>query len=249
LEALSFFLKILLGKQPAKFFHIQFGDTENEHVLSGKPQRQHRAPLLHQGNRLWQRELTLGNAQQFSLVTQQFAKWRNQVKHVSIKALMIAMPFALISFAGVGAAFADTIQWSDVPMAAQSAITKYAEGGKVNKIDKDMKRDQTFFEADILKPDGERIKLEVRSDGQLTELKHRSKLFDENISWSSVPAGVQAMITSLTQGGKVDKVEKEVKDGETIYDAKIKKSDDTIMDVKIDEHGALRELDTRKEWF
>ena len=165
-------------------------------------------------------------------------------------ALAFAMPYAItLLLASTSYALADTVQWPDVPSAVRQTISGYSDGGKVDTVNRESKRDMTVYGAEITKSDGQRIKMEVKADGQLTELKHRSKFFNENISWANVPSSVQNVVNAITYGGRVDKVEKEVKEGEVIYDAKVKTPEKTIMEVKVGEDGKVKEVNTSKEWF
>lgn len=83
-------------------------------------------------------------------------------------ALPIAIFFAASAFAD------EKVQWADVPPAAQKTITEYAEGGKIEEIEKETKmiggKRIPTYEADVRKSDGSKIEIEVGADGKLLEL-------------------------------------------------------------------------------
>lgn len=66
---------------------------------------------------------------------------------------------------------------------------------------------------------------------------------EEKIPWTDVPAAVQKTITENAGDGKVGKIEKETKDGQTVYEAKVKKSDGTEIEVKVGQDGELIEVE------
>jgi hypothetical protein len=82
--------------------------------------------------------------------------------------LLIAIFFATSALAD------EKVQWADVPPAVQKTITEYAEGGKIEEIERETKniggKKIPTYEADVRKADGSKIEIEVGEDGKLLEL-------------------------------------------------------------------------------
>ncbi len=62
---------------------------------------------------------------------------------------------------------------------------------------------------------------------------------EEMVAWDSVPAAVQKTITDNAAGNPVDKVEKETRDGTTLYEAKVKKANGSRLVIKVGEDAKL----------
>ena len=140
------------------------------------------------------------------------------------------------------------VQWSDVPVAVQKTITANAHGGKADEVEKEIKGGKAVYEVKVKTSDNQKIKMKVGEDGALTEFRYGHKE-GTDVSLSDVPKAVQKTITDNAHGGKIDKVEKETKNGETVYEAKVKTSDDNVMEIKANENGDLRELKTERDFF
>jgi hypothetical protein len=94
--------------------------------------------------------------------------------------LSAAMVFATSAFAGNE----ERIQWTDVPPAVQKTIIDNAGGGKIEEIEKETNvqkvrvlhfnadKTVTVYEAEVEKPDGKEIKIDVGEDGKLIKIKH-----------------------------------------------------------------------------
>jgi uncharacterized membrane protein YkoI len=63
------------------------------------------------------------------------------------------------------------IVWADVPAAAQKTIMDKAYGGTVDKVEKQDKDGETFYEATIKATDNKSIEIKVNQAGELKELK------------------------------------------------------------------------------
>ena len=142
----------------------------------------------------------------------------------------------------------DKVQWSAVPAAVQKTITDNAHGGKVDEVEKESKDGKDIYEVKIKTSDNQKIKMKVEGDGRLTEFRYGHKE-GTDVSLSDVPKAVQKTITDNAHGSKVDKVEKETKNGETVYEAKVKTSDGKETEIKVNENGDLRELKTERDFF
>ena len=142
----------------------------------------------------------------------------------------------------------DKVKWSDVPASVQKTITANAHGGKVDEVEKETKDGKFVYEVKVKTSDNQKIKMKVVEDGTLTAFRYGHKE-EKDVSFSEVPKAVQKTITDNARGAKVDKVEKETKNGETLYEAKVKASDDRETEIKVNENGDLRELKTEKDFF
>ena len=72
---------------------------------------------------------------------------------------------------------------------------------------------------------------------------------EKDVSFSDIPKAAQKTISDLTHGANVKEVEKETRNGETLYEAKVKAADDRETEIKVNETGDLRELKTEKDFF
>ncbi len=68
---------------------------------------------------------------------------------------------------------------------------------------------------------------------------------EEKISFEDCPAAVQKAINDNADGGKIVEVEKETKkDGTIVYEAEVKKSDGTEVEIEVTEDGRLIGIET-----
>ena len=168
------------------------------------------------------------------------------------KALLMALPlFAVIAFATPSYALFEKevkVQWSDVPAVVQKTINAQLNGGKVDEVEKEAKGKTAVYEAKVDTKENGTLKLKVEESGKLIGLHYKNKE-DEDVEWSKVPAAVQKTIAAYADGQTAKKVEREIKEGRAIYEAKIKTSDGKMIKMKVGDDGKLRELETEKEWF
>ena len=99
--------------------------------------------------------------------------------------MSVVLPAAMV-FATSAFAEAERIQWTDVPPAVQKTITDYADGGKIEEIEKETNTQKvrilhfdggktvTVYEAEVEKPDGKEIEIRIREDGKLIKIRHHS---------------------------------------------------------------------------
>ena len=91
------------------------------------------------------------------------------IKIRTLVSLMILL-FATSSFAGLLGD--EKVEWSQVPEKVQQTITQHAQGGTVEKIEKEtMKKKVIVYEAEVRKPDGKKIEIKVEEDGTLVEIE------------------------------------------------------------------------------
>ena len=84
---------------------------------------------------------------------------------------LMTLLFATSSFAGLLGD--EKVEWSQVPEKVQQTITQHAQGGTVEKIEKEtMKKKVIVYEAEVRKPDGKKIEIKVEEDGTLVEIEN-----------------------------------------------------------------------------
>ena len=70
---------------------------------------------------------------------------------------------------------------------------------------------------------------------------------DEKVQWSDVPAAVQKTITENAGGGKIEEIEKETETiggkRTPIYEADVRKTDGSKIEIKVREDGKLISID------
>ena len=67
---------------------------------------------------------------------------------------------------------------------------------------------------------------------------------DEKVEWYQVPEKVQQTITQHSQGGTIDKIEKEtMKKKVIVYEVEVTKPDGKKIEIKVEEDGTLIELE------
>ena len=70
---------------------------------------------------------------------------------------------------------------------------------------------------------------------------------DEKVQWSDVQAAVQKTITENAGGGKIEEIEKETETiggkRTTLYEADVKKTDGSEIEIKVGEDGKLIGID------
>jgi len=62
---------------------------------------------------------------------------------------------------------------TSVPPAAQKAFDQYAEGGAIQKMEMEKEHGIMFYEAEVKKTDGSKIKITVSADGKLYKLERK----------------------------------------------------------------------------
>lgn len=70
---------------------------------------------------------------------------------------------------------------------------------------------------------------------------------DEKVQWPDVPAAVQKTITENAGGGKIEEIEKETETiggkRTRIYEADVRKTDGSKIEIKVGEDGKLIAID------
>ena len=69
----------------------------------------------------------------------------------------------------------EKVRWSQLPGAVQKTIMDNAGDGKIEEIERETKTKDgvtiTVYEAEVKKPDGEKVEIKVGEDGRLIEVK------------------------------------------------------------------------------
>lgn len=121
-----------------------------------------------------------------------------------------------------------------LPDAVKAAILKAAGGAEIEEVMeevtywvvtlKKLETPETTYEAELIK-DGKEIEIEVAADGTILEQKVKDDDEDdedeEEVLINQVPAAVKATILEEAQGGTIKEIERETKDGKTIYEAEV----------------------------
>ena len=97
--------------------------------------------------------------------------------------MSVVLPAAIVFATSAFAGKEERIQWTDVPPAVQKTITDYAGGGKIEEIEKETNTKNvrilhfnsekivTVYKAEVEKPDGKEIEIDVGEDGKLIKIK------------------------------------------------------------------------------
>ena len=64
-----------------------------------------------------------------------------------------------------------TVDWKDVPAAVQKTITTHADGGTVSKVEKEIKKGKTVYEAEVKSTNGGELEIQVAENGDLIKAK------------------------------------------------------------------------------
>lgn len=145
--------------------------------------------------------------------------------------LGIAAAFAMTAWAGEGKN-EEKVTLDKVPAAVKETLLKEVKDGKITEIERETKGDVVTYEADAI-IDGKKREITVAADGKLISNKpddDGEKEGDdddddddegETVTLDKVPAAVKETIEKEAQGGKIKKVEREVKGEKTVYEAEV----------------------------
>lgn len=139
-----------------------------------------------------------------------------------------------------------------LPPAVKAALEK--EGAKLDDVEKEEEGGKVVYEADAEK-DGKELEIKVAEDGTVIsreaedeeeEDEDEKEGSEEKVSMDQLPSAVRETIVKQAEGGQVTEVEKEVKDGKTVYEAEVKK-DGQEFEIKVDEQGKFLGKEAEKE--
>ncbi len=148
---------------------------------------------------------------------------------------------------------------SDLPAAVRAALEKEAPNGEIEEIEKEEKDGKVVYEVDV-KIEGKELELKIAADG--TVLKKEAEEEEEKegedrdeedeededegvtVTLGDLPDAVKATLNGFIEkeapGAKIEEIEKEVEDGEVIYDIELEAGDKDI-ELEIAEDGTLLE--------
>ena len=126
----------------------------------------------------------------------------------------------------------ETIKLKKAPEAVQAAIKKAAGTDKIKQVEKITEGDKVTYDATIVRG-GKEIEIKFAPDG-------KTILTDEAVKLEDCPAPVQATIKAQVGSGKINLIEKVLKDGVTYYEAEITK-DGKDLEVFIALDGKIME--------
>jgi uncharacterized membrane protein YkoI len=137
------------------------------------------------------------------------------------------------------------LKLSDCPAAVQKTFQREANGAKIEDVEKEIENGKTTYEADVT-IDGKEYDITVAEDGTLLE-KSLEEDDDEDddkkgeeveVKLSDCPAAVQKTLKREANGASIDSVDKESKDGKTVYEVDVK-IDGKNYEIKVAMDGTL----------
>jgi uncharacterized membrane protein YkoI len=143
------------------------------------------------------------------------------------KLIGISAACALIAGTGSYQAFADKVPVSQTPEAVQKAIKDYSKGETLEHVERETKNGQTVYEAEF-KREGVNRHVTFATDGTLLPdqgIVNRTENAlgrEPAITFSELPAAVQKTVKEQQAGRDIAKIEKEMRDGKTVYDVELK---------------------------
>lgn len=139
----------------------------------------------------------------------------------------ISAACALIAGTGSYQAHADKVPVSQLPEAVQKAIKNYSKGETLEHVERETKNGQTVYEAEF-KREGLNRRVMFGADGTLLPdqgVVNRAENAlgrDPAITFSELPAAVQKTVKEQQAGRDIAKIEKEMRDGKTVYNVELK---------------------------
>jgi uncharacterized membrane protein YkoI len=137
----------------------------------------------------------------------------------------------------------EKVTLDQVPAAVKDTILKEAKGAKIEAIEKETKKGESVYEAEFL-AEGKEVEIRVASDGKLLKEEAEDEDEDEeneeegNVTLDQVPPAVKATLLKEANGAKITEIEKETKNGKTVYEAEFVAGGKTV-EVKVASDGKL----------
>ena len=128
------------------------------------------------------------------------------------------------------------VVFGDLPAAVQLTINTNAAGNPVSHVGMTTRHGSKYYDAKVTGDGGAKNTIIVAADGALVELR-------TTVAWNTLPAPVQSAITTKANGGTVDLVELETKNGQLLYEVSMTTPDGTKMEIHVARDGSL--LDRR----
>ena len=156
----------------------------------------------------------------------------------------------------------EVVSLQDVPKPVQKTIRREAAGGKIEKIEKEIRGNRTIYEAD-LKIDGKEYEAKILPNGTLLikKLEHavsprkrrgemerhmQAKKKEEKIDPDDVPDKVMKAVEKKVPGGTVKEAEKETIGRKVIYEIE-KVVDGRESEVKVLPNGRIIKIEREDE--
>ena len=73
----------------------------------------------------------------------------------------------------------EEVKWDAVPQPVQATITEKAEGGKIIAIEKETRRGEVTFEAEVRRANGKVFSIEVAESGKLITVEEETSVVDD----------------------------------------------------------------------
>ena len=113
------------------------------------------------------------------------------------------------------------IKFTEAPAAVQKTLQREAFGATIAEVDKETEDGKTIYEADV-KIDGRNYEIKVAADGALVSKEIDEKESEVAIQLADCPAPALKTLQREALGAKIEKVDKVVRDGHTLYESDVK---------------------------
>jgi len=143
------------------------------------------------------------------------------------KLIGISAACALIASTGSYQVRADKVPLTQLPEAVQKAIKDYSKGETLEHVERETKNGQTVYEAEF-KRQGLNRRVMFAADGTLLPdqgVVNRTENAlgrEPAITFSELPVAVQKTVKEQQAGRDIAKIEKEMRDGKTVYNVELK---------------------------
>ena len=143
------------------------------------------------------------------------------------KLIGISAACALVAGAGSYQLRADKVPLSQVPEPVQKAIKAQSQGENLEHVDRETRDGQTVYQAEF-KREGLNRHMTFAADGKLLpEQPIGERIIGQrgpSLSLTDLPAAVQKTVEEQQAGRDVAKIEKEMRDGKTVYNIEFKET-------------------------
>ncbi len=141
----------------------------------------------------------------------------------------------------------EKIKFDDCPAAVQKTLKREASGAEIKHVVKETEEGKTTYEAEV-KIDGQEYTIKVAADGTLLEKELEEEDEEVSVKFADAPAAVQKTLQREAAGTKIEKLDKLVREGRTLYEADAK-LDGKNYEIIVTAEGLLlsKELDDEEE--
>ena len=121
------------------------------------------------------------------------------------------------------------------PAAVRDAVVKAAGTDRVKRVRTVRRGEQTLYLADIDRPAGQTLKLQLLTDGSVTKTT-------ETLPLSALPMPVRDALTTLAgTAGVVEEIKKITENSSVLFKAEIERQDEPELDVTVAPDGVILE--------